>query len=147
MIQQIRRLGADEIRALHERPALGRDAPDAAVNVVAARVAEIDLAVLDDRVVPVGNVDRPVRAHLDVDRPEGRVVRLDDIGHFTRGERAAVVAELEPADAVAAEVVGDAVALPVVGKMSAADDLEAAVLRAAGVEPVQIRGEPMAVTK
>ncbi len=31
-----------------------------AVSAVATRVAEIDFAVLDDRVVPVGNVDRSV---------------------------------------------------------------------------------------
>ena len=55
-------VASDELRRRHERPALGGDAPDAAVRVVAARVAEIDLAVLDDRVVPVGDVDRAVRA-------------------------------------------------------------------------------------
>jgi hypothetical protein len=51
-----------------------------------------------------------------------------------RGIAAAVFGDHEPADAVGAEVVGDHVALPVVGQMPAADDLQAAVLGAAGVE-------------
>ena len=43
----------------------------------------------------------------------------------------------ETADAMAAEVVGDHVALPVVGQMPAAEDFQAAMLRAAGIEAVQ----------
>ena len=70
----------DQLRPRHERPPLGRDPPDPAAGVVAARVAEIDLAVLDDRVVPVGDVDRAVGPHLDVDRPEGDVRGLDQLG-------------------------------------------------------------------
>ena len=38
---------------------------------------------------------------------------------------------------MAAEVVGDHVALPVVGQVPAADDFQAAILRAAGVQAVQ----------
>ena len=48
-------------------------------SVVATRVAEIDFAVWDDRVVPFGNVDRSVRSHLHVDRAEGDVVGLDQL--------------------------------------------------------------------
>ena len=79
------------------------------MRVVAARVAEIDLAVLDDRVVPVGDVDRAVGAHLDVDRAgTPTCVVLISSACSRDGEARAVVAEHEPADAVAAEVVGDA---------------------------------------
>ena len=75
-----------EIPPLDRRAALRGDAPDAAVRVVAARVAEIDLAVLDDRVVPVGDVDRAVGPHLHVDRPEGAVRRVDEVFGLSRGE-------------------------------------------------------------
>ena len=63
------------------------------------------------------------------------MVGLDQLRHArATAKPAAVVAEHEAADAVAAEVVGDAVALPVVGQVPAADDLQPAVLRAAGVQ-------------
>src|SRR5947209_17412284 len=61
---------------------------------------------------------------------------LDQLRHLPAGVGAAVVLELEPADPVAAEVAGDAVALPVVGQVPAADDLQPAVLRRAGVQAV-----------
>ena len=54
MLQQLRHGGSDELRARDERAVFRGDSPDAAVSVVATRVAEIDFAVLDDRVVPVG---------------------------------------------------------------------------------------------
>jgi len=46
-----------EVAAREGRAALGGDAPDAAVGFVAADVAEIDFAVLDDRVAPIGEVE------------------------------------------------------------------------------------------
>src|SRR5690606_33748496 len=49
---------AREVRAFDQRAALRRHAPDAAVRVVAARVAEIDFAMLNNRVVPISDVDR-----------------------------------------------------------------------------------------
>ena len=41
--------------------------------MVAARVAEIDFAVVDHGVAPVGDVQRAVRAMLHVDGAEGEV--------------------------------------------------------------------------
>ena len=78
----------DELRLLDQRTALGGDPPDPASGVVAAGVAEVDLAVLDDRVVPVGDVDRPVGAHLDVDRSEGGVAGLDQLGQLAAAKPA-----------------------------------------------------------
>ena len=136
-IEQRPGVGADQLRPRHRRASPGRDPPDPTAGVVAPRVAEIDLAVLDDRVVPVGDVDRPVRPHLDVDRAEGHVLGLDQLGLLARGEAGAVVADDEPADAIAAEVVGQQASLPGLGHVPAADDLEPAVLRAARIEPRQ----------
>ena len=92
--------------------------------MVATRVAEIDFAVLDDRVVPVGNVDRSVRSHLHVDRAEGDVIRLDQLDLLARAEAGSVLADDVAADAMASEIVGDQVALPVVGQVPAADDVQ-----------------------
>src|SRR5207249_11774119 len=51
---------------LDEWPPFRRHAPDAAVGVIAARIAKINLAMLNDRVVPVGDVNGPIRPHFDV---------------------------------------------------------------------------------
>ena len=80
------------------------------MSVVATRVAEIDFAVLDDRVVPVGNVDRSVRSPLHVDRAEGDVIRLDQLDLLARAEAGSVLADEVAADAMASEIVGDQVA-------------------------------------
>ena len=61
---------------------LGQDAPDAAADLVATRVAEVDLAVVDDRVGPVSDVKGAVRSHLRGDRAEGDVAGTDDVGQF-----------------------------------------------------------------
>ena len=71
--EPIDQLAIGELRGIvarHERPPLRRHAPNPAVGAVAAVVAEVDLAMLNDRVVPIGDVDRPVGPHLHVDRPE-----------------------------------------------------------------------------
>ena len=71
--EQIDQFAVGERRAIesrHERTPLRRHAPDPAMRAIPAIVAKIDFAMLDDRVVPVGDVDRPVGPHLDVDRTE-----------------------------------------------------------------------------
>ena len=124
----------DELGLLDERAALGGDAPDPPPGVVATGVAEVDLAVLDDRVVPVGDVHGAVGAHLDVDGPEGRVSRRDEVGQVLARVAGAVVGEGEAADVVGAEVVGEDVPPPVLGQVPAAEDLGPAILGTAGVE-------------
>jgi hypothetical protein len=74
------------------------------------------------------------------------VAGLDDLGLLEGGETAAVLLEDEPADAVAAEVVGQDVALPGLGQVPAAGDLTAAVLGAAGVEAIQDAREAVGTT-
>ena len=56
------------------------DAPDATADLIAARITEVDLTMVDDGVGPVGYVECTVRAHLDGDGTEGDVARTDDIG-------------------------------------------------------------------
>src|SRR3954466_380468 len=67
LIQQ-RRFGClRQFRLLQGRAALVGHAPDPAVDSVPPRIAEIDLAVLDDRIGPVGDVKGPVRTELHID--------------------------------------------------------------------------------
>src|SRR5262249_41723351 len=74
---------------------------------------------------------------LHVHRAERGVVGLDEFGLLLCKVAGAVVIQDEAADAMPAEIVGDDVALPVVGKVAAAEDLLAAVLRATGVQTLQ----------
>ncbi len=71
------------------------------MSVVATRVAKIDFAVLDGRVVPVGNVDRSIPSHRHVDWAEGDVVGLDQLDLLARGEDGSVLADDVAADAMA----------------------------------------------
>ena len=87
-----------------------------------------------------GPEKRSVRSPLHVDRAEGDVIRLDQFDLLARAEasvsvagsrrepsfrsrreRATVVADDVAADAMASEIVGDQVALPVVGQVPAAE--------------------------
>ena len=139
MIEERLHLRADELWPLDERATLRRQPPDAPIDVVAPRIPEADLAVLDDRVVPVGDVDRAVGADLDVDGPERDVTRTQHVGHALRRVPGAVVRDHEAHDAVCAEVVGDEAPLPAVGQMAPVDDLVRAVLRLAAVQPAENR--------
>ena len=60
-----------QVGFLRKRATLIGDAPDPAVHVIPAFVAKIDFAVLDDWVRPVRNIQRTIRPHLHIDRPEG----------------------------------------------------------------------------
>ena len=83
------------------------DAPDSAVDFVAAGIAEVDFAVLDDGVGPVGNVERAVGALLDVDGAEAGGAAADEVALVLGCKAGAVFAEGEAHDAVGAEVTGD----------------------------------------
>src|SRR5205807_3254624 len=91
-------------------------------------------AVLNDRVVPVGNVDSAVGSHFDIDWTERRVIGLDQLRHFLGGVRCAILAQHKAAHAMAAEVIRQGVAVPVFRQMPAAQDLQTAMLGTARVE-------------
>ena len=120
---------AGEVCFFNEWPLLDRHTPDAAVDVVAAFVAEVHLAVLDDGVRPVGDVQRSIGAELDVDRAKINTARTQHIRHLLSDVTRVLVADLEPDNTMRAKVAGDRVALPVVREVRAADDLEAAEFR------------------
>jgi hypothetical protein len=66
------RHGLGDRLAIHHHPV------DAAVDPVAAGVAEVVLHVPDDRVLPVGEVDRAVGTEFEIGRTEVRIARGDD---------------------------------------------------------------------
>src|ERR1044071_3457226 len=70
LINQVRSLRLHQLHLLHILPALVTPPPNPPMLAVAARVAEIHFAVLDDRVAPVRDIKRTVGAELHVDRPE-----------------------------------------------------------------------------
>ena len=125
------RLGAQfcQIGFLNDRTSLVRNAPDAAMNVVTAFVAEIDFAVLNDRVRPVGDIKRAVRSHLHVDRAKGDARRTQHIRHLLRNVGRALFADVKTNDAVRPEVAGDRIALPVVGEVLTANQFQATEFR------------------
>ena len=61
---------ARDRRWFHERLAIHHHAVDATVDPVTAWIAKIVLHVADDRVLPVGEIDRPIGPHLQVGRSE-----------------------------------------------------------------------------
>ena len=97
---QVDRLG----QALGFRPPVDQP-PDAAHLAVAPGVVEPDLVVADNAVVKIGNVQRAVRAELQVDRPEPRVARADQVRHLD-----ALGAAAAPVDLVAIDAAGHDVA-------------------------------------
>ena len=117
----------------------GDHAPDAAMFLVAARVAKIHLAVLNNRIRPVGDVKRAVRSELHVDGSEGDVGGAQQVGHFLRLKAGAGLAVFEMHDAMRAEIARDEVALPIVGELRRADDFEAGELGiVAGADALQL---------
>ena len=97
--------------------------------LVAARVAEIHLAVLDDRIRPVGDVKPAVGAELNVDGPEGDVGRAQQVGHFLGLKTGVRLAVFEAHDAMGAEIAGNEIALPIVGELGRTDHFQAGELR------------------
>ena len=127
----------DEIHAFDPGCIGADEPPDAPVFGVAAGVTEVDFAVVDDWVVPVGDVERPIGPHLEVDRPECAMPARDDVRLLFRDVARVLRLKREPVGPVAAEIVGDEGVLPVVGETAATDHDEPAVFRSTGVEAGQ----------
>ena len=112
-------------RLLMERAPLGRDAPDAAMGLVAVGMAKRGLIMSDDRVEPVGEVDGSIGSHVQIDGTEGvmggreeRFQRLQPVAGSVDG--------WAQTREVARVIAGDEeVALQVVGEVGRVDDLDA----------------------
>ena len=93
---------------------------------------KIDFAMIDDRVVPINDVDGPVGPHFDVDRPERAVARMQHGFDFFGREAAAVGFQFVADRAVGAKVVGQQAAAPPLGHMASGKKLGRRVLGLAG---------------
>src|SRR2546422_9659326 len=85
--------------------------------------------MLDDRVGPIGDVERPVWPQFYINRTEGDIGAAQQIGHLAGDISGPLLVDFKPHDAVRAKITRDLIALPVVGKLLAIDDLEPAELR------------------
>src|SRR5439155_20009750 len=71
------------------------DSPDSAMLLVAARVAKAGLIVADDRIIPIGHINRAVGANLHIDGAKTDVARNQQRRLFFGGKAGAVVFEPE----------------------------------------------------
>lgn len=112
------------------------DPPDASARVVAAFVTEVDFAVLNDGVVPVGNIKCTVGSHFHIDGSEGAVGRTQEVidaGRFVRGSFGS---EFVGVNAMATEVGRDEDVTIFFRNVGAGENLEAAKFGLSGVEAV-----------
>ena len=125
--------------AIHHHPV------DAAVDPVAAGVAEVVLHVTDDRVLPIGEVDGAVGPHLEIGRAEVRVARRDDRLDLGRlGIAAVPLGELVLEDSLEADHVADEeIPLELGREVGAGEELDPRA--GAGALVVNTRGATMLV--
>ena len=128
-----------KLRWFRQWPAFGRDAPDAAPFAITFRVTEACLIMADDRVVPIGEVQRAIRSEPRVHWSKA-LVRC---GHQRLGigerEAGAVVRHVHRPHGVVDVAGNNQPALPGVGEVRGLHDLAAAHLAPAPVLPDQGR--------
>ena len=95
-----------ELYRLERRFAFRRDTVDTAMLSVPVRVPHVVLHVPDDRVGPIGDIERTVATDLDVGRAEVWIARDEDRLDFLGGDIRSVVFDFmlentEEADAIA----------------------------------------------
>jgi hypothetical protein len=83
------------------------------------------------------NVDGAVGTHLYIDGTKGDVLGVDQLWQLHAAVTAALTSNFEQANAVRTKVIGNQPPLHFRGHRSATDDLQPAVLRAAGVQAAQ----------
>ena len=100
------------------------DAINAAVFMVAIRIAQMMLQVPDDGLAPVAEVDRALRADVDRGRSERRIGRRDQLLRDRVAlEAGALFADLDAVDPLEADDVAvEEVAPELLGELPAADD-------------------------
>ena len=118
--------GAGDLGGLDQRPPGVGDAVDAAVLMVAVRVARVVLHVPDQRVVPIEEVERTIGRELQVHRAEVAVGGTEQVAIGLAHEACAVVALRPEADAQEADrIARHEVALVRVGEVARRHELPA----------------------
>ena len=103
-------------------------------------MVKVDLAVVDDRVVPVDDVKRTIGADLEIDRAVGLAGRTDERLDLLRREAAALVRDAIADRAVGSEIIFHDAAPPFLGEMPAGQRLTAGTFGLAGHEAGQGAG-------
>ena len=73
VVEQGGNAGIEKFGLLYQGTSLCRDAPYSPMLMITAGITEVMLGMVDDRVVPIGNIKCPVGAYLAVDRAKVRV--------------------------------------------------------------------------
>ncbi len=120
--QRFNRLVRDRLR-IQQGTAFVNHPVDAAVLTVATWIAHVMLHVTDDRVLPVGEVNRAVGTDLEVHRSEVGVGRSDDRLHFHAANARAVLFQTVLENSLEADhVAHEEVALQFFGEVAAGED-------------------------
>src|SRR5437762_1298236 len=94
--------------------------------MVAAGIAEVVLHVADDRILPFEEIDRAVRTHFDIRRPEIWIIRLHDWFDFGAPEPGVGVCDFVLKDAEEPDDVGnEKISLHGIRELSAGQNLHA----------------------
>ena len=107
--------------------------------VVAAWVAKIHFTVLNDGIRPVGNVERAVGTQFHVYGAKSYIGAAQQVAKFPRHVARALLLDGKTHHPMRAEIAGDGIALPILGKMPAANDLQSAKFRiTAGADALKL---------
>src|SRR5438309_452198 len=95
-------------------------------RVAAARISKIHFAMLNDRVGPIRNIKRSIRAKFHVNWPKRHVGAADKKRHLFRDVGGALFIDGESYHAIGAEIARDHLSLPIFRELFAVDDFKAA---------------------
>ena len=137
ILKQLLDRRADQVGMVKQRTILRGNAPNSTVNMIPTRIPEVHFPVLDDRVVPVGDVDRTIRTHFDIDWTKGDMIGFDQFDFLSRTVGRSILTHDEPANPVGAEIIGDHGALPFRWQMSTTQDLKPAMFWTARIQTAQ----------
>ena len=107
------------------------------MGVITTPIPEIHLSMLNNRVVPIRNIDCSVRPHLDVNGTEGPVGRGDQILDLGGNIGSALVGETKTIDSVTPEIGRKKSSYPVFRHVPTRHNLQPAVLRLPRIKPAQ----------
>ena len=104
------------------------------MRTIATWVPKVDFAVLDDRIVPVRDVQRPIESLFGIDRTECNVWGFDQFGLLNRFVSRSILGDLETADSMGSKIVGDHGTTDRIRPVASRENLQPTVFRASGIQ-------------
>ncbi len=95
---------------------------------IPSRIAKIDFTVLNNRIRPIGDVNRPIRTNLDINRPEGVAQPSDQFRLLLGGIPASLFIDTEANNSMRSKITGDRRALPLLGELFTVKQFQPAIL-------------------